>query len=701
MEEKSSGTLKWMGPNGEEKPINLAIAYVTDDFLPAKTGVGVHVQKISQEMMQRGHHVVVVTSRRKGQPKKEEWNGVLVYRVFSIPLEGYYQAFPSSAVIRQIFMENSIDLVHFHYLSLMTLQILGMAKSMRTKTLYTGHMTADLLTSPIFMKPFKGILTRALVNLYGKFDRIICVSRGQAKRVEQFNISSRVHYVSNPVDFEAQPLMAQSTGGCFTVLFVGRLSSEKNIGYLLEGFGRFSKQCPQSKLLIAGHGVMEPELRRQVEQLDLKEKVFFLGQVAHSELPKYYSSCDVFVLPSLKEVFPLVALEAMRFSRPVIVTNRILCADEVVDHEKNGYIVDAANPGDLAKKLSLLQIDPLLRRRMGAVGLEKSIFYTTAGVCDNLEKIYMEVRVEQISPLGPRPIFTDTAVIMDRRRQCVACQRGTFEERSEQILIASDSKDFLEEYFAVWRCPICLSLHSLIKVPLDEYYRAAPYKKRTINNFNRAAFENAFNEILRRGVAFGDKVLFCGITSGLFKDYFQSKGWTAVEAFEEVPTVERLNSSGESQYDTLIWMDFLEWIDDPQVAFGFARKHLRAGGKLFVHTPDAQVLDLKSDADERLNQPFRLHVFSRVSLESLARAAGFRQIGLEHRNWLDTWAPFINWRALHELTRFRDGSLESGFTFEPRHIWRKWWRIPWFLVLAFLGRIIPDRVNMLGTFEKE
>ena len=85
-----------------------SIAMITDDFLPAITGVGVHVQKMSREMAARGHRVTVVTTRRKGQPADENWEGVKVYRVFSIPVVGFYQALPSLRTLRRIFFQNSI-----------------------------------------------------------------------------------------------------------------------------------------------------------------------------------------------------------------------------------------------------------------------------------------------------------------------------------------------------------------------------------------------------------------------------------------------------------------------------------------------------------------------------------------------------------------------------------------------------------------
>src|SRR5665647_795170 len=59
----------------------LSICMVSDDFLPAATGVGVHLKLVAPELARRGHQVCVITSRRKGEPAIEQWQGVTIYRV--------------------------------------------------------------------------------------------------------------------------------------------------------------------------------------------------------------------------------------------------------------------------------------------------------------------------------------------------------------------------------------------------------------------------------------------------------------------------------------------------------------------------------------------------------------------------------------------------------------------------------------------
>lgn len=678
---------------------NLSIAYVTDDFLPAKTGVGVHVQKVASEMARRGHKVVVITSRRKNQPDLEDYQGIRVYRVFSIPLEGYYQALPPPALIEKIFLENSVELVHFHYLSLMMLEIADMARRRKIKTIYTTHMTIEHLTNPAFMKPFKMVLTKMLVHAYSRFDCIICLSSFQARWVGQFNVSSHVHFILNPIEYTGEECPEFDRREKFTVFFAGRLSPEKNIGYLIDSFHRFLKICPDADLWIAGSGVTESELRRQVKDLGIEGRVTFLGQVTRDQLPKYYRQCHVFVLPSLTEVLPLVALEAMRFSRPTIVTDRIFCAPEIVDHEQTGFIVDAGSADDLAGRLNQLCAAPELGRRLGAAAFKKSANYSAQGVSDSLEKVYFQERMSRIYPEGVDPVARDTAVVLDRRHICPGCGRGAFDERIDQVLIASDAQKFLDEYFVVWRCNICWSLHSMIKVPMDKYYPASPYRLRTLNFFNRPIFENALKELESLNVDRESKILFCGVSAKLYQDYLSSRGWSGVDLFDEIPSPENLEKTAVAAYDAVVAVEFLDWAEDPDTAIGLLSDKLRPGGLLILNSPDARRLNLSLDTD-RLNQPYGLHIYSQVAVELLAKSHGLKKIRIDHRNWLDTWNPFINDRALYELTRFGDGSKEFAFRFRPKDFLKKWWLLPRYVMIAFVGRLFPDRVNMIAVFSK-
>lgn len=664
----------------------LCIAMVSDDFAPAKTGVGVHIQKIAGELMKRGHRIVVVTSRRPGQPEFEVIDNMRVYRMPSFAVAGYPQAQPSRKALQQIFLEENVNVVHFHYLSFMMWRGLSVARAMGLETLYTAHMSVDLLVSPPFMKPFLPLFTRLYFSLLEKADHVLCPSEVQTRQVNQFTAHPKVHRVSNPIEFDGNEAPEGTRADRFVVLFVGRLSPEKNLVFLINAFERLVKAEPSAELWIAGQGVMDAEIRRIVKERGLDSRVVFKGQVSHDQLPALYKSCDVFFLPSLREILALVGLEAMRFARPLIVTDRIICARELVEHDVTGWIIDADHPEQAAEKLMLLCRDRDLARRMGQKGYERCQGYTLPAIGAQLEKIYLEIE--------------GSTVEVERRQDCALCHRGTFAESRDSDVLQADARNLPDEFFRMWRCPACMSLHSLVPVSLKELNRPSPYTKRKLNPFNQKMFEGFYQFLKKEGVKPTDKILFYGLSAELFKTVFESMGQSHVTVVDKTLSAQELASPPSGDFDVVVVMEYLECAEDPASVFRYFSNQLRKGGRLFVHTPDATRVTLNSQASWRLHQPYRVHILSRLMLESLAHAQGYKTEAIYYRNHMDTPWPFINFHAFHELPNFGDGTLDAAIEFKIPYLSRAWWRIPRFIFWGFMGGIIRDRSNLIGVFLK-
>lgn len=367
----------------------LSICMISDDFLPSATGVGSHLQVVAAELSKRGHQVSVITSRRPDQPQFEIWQGVRVYRTKTIKLFGFYQALPSVADVKKILEAVKPDRIHFHYLSFLLLRVLKISRKMGIPSVYTYHMSEVVLTQPWCMRPFRSIIAKKIVSCCNQFDHIISVSKNLATKLPETGIKKPITYISNPIIFSNEKMIG--TGKQeenFTVLFAGRLDPEKNVPYLLRAFKKLLESKPGAKLWIAGRGSQLNNLKNLSLELGIQNNVTFLGFLTHEVLSKFYASCDVFVLPSIFETQGLVAMEAMWFGKPVIVTNQIVSAEELVDHGKNGYIVDVSSDDDLTNRLQTLANDPALRTKMGAVGHERAKDYQPEIVMDALESVY-------------------------------------------------------------------------------------------------------------------------------------------------------------------------------------------------------------------------------------------------------------------------------------------------------------------------
>lgn len=369
----------------------LSICMVSDDFLPAMTGVGIHIKLVAPELVRRGHKVSVITTRRKGEAEVEHWEGVTIYRVFTVMVDNFYQGLPSQAMVRSILQSLKPNVVHHHYVGFMMRQVCNVAESLKVPQVATYHFSAEVITQPLLLRPLRGLVRRLMVWFNNRFDLVIAPSQNLVKQIVAEGVTTKVQYITNPVVFgdSAGVVPAERTPG-FSILYAGRLGPEKNIGYLVKAFAAILKTVPDAVLWVAGKGPEGPTLEGLAAHLGVKESVKFLGFLDHPTLARYYAACDLFVLPSIQEAQPLVAMEAMWFARPVIVTKAIVAAEEMVDQGVNGYIVDPDSVDDLTARLQALAADPAKRASMGEASRQRARAYQPELVVNALEAAYRD-----------------------------------------------------------------------------------------------------------------------------------------------------------------------------------------------------------------------------------------------------------------------------------------------------------------------
>lgn len=371
---------------------NLSICMISDDFLPAMTGVGVYLKLVAPELVNRGHKVSVITSRRKGELEVEQWQGVTIYRVFTIKMYGFYQALPSAAKVRDILKLVKPNVVHHHYVGFMMKLVCKIAESMKMCQVSTYHFGPEILTQPLPMRPFRGIIRKLMVSYNNRCALVMAPSQNVKKQIINDGVKSPVQYITNPVVFgeknNVEP--AERTSG-YTILYAGRLGKEKNIEYLIKSFSQLLLTKPNAILWIAGRGPQHSILENLCSQLKISNSVKFLGFLEHKDLARYYAACDTFVLPSLQEVQPLVVMEAMWFAKPVIVTNAIAAAEEMVEQGVNGFIVDPNSVEDLTKRFQELSSDPITCITFGEESRKRAEMFRPELVVNAIELAYFDL----------------------------------------------------------------------------------------------------------------------------------------------------------------------------------------------------------------------------------------------------------------------------------------------------------------------
>lgn len=162
-------------------------------------------------------------------------------------------------------------------------------------------------------------------------------------------------------------------------LYVGRLAPEKNIPALLASWLLYREGGGTWPLVLVGDGPSAPELRAAAERSPHGTDVHFAGLRGSGELPRFYAFAGCFVLPSTREPWGLVVNEAMASGLPVIVSNRCGCAEDLVDHGRNGLVFDPFQPEELTECLLLLSgFSPERLAAMRSQSLERIEMFSPA-----------------------------------------------------------------------------------------------------------------------------------------------------------------------------------------------------------------------------------------------------------------------------------------------------------------------------------
>lgn len=185
-------------------------------------------------------------------------------------------------------------------------------------------------------------------------------------------------------DEHAAQLRRQALGiaeGSVVFLFAGKLEPTKSPRLLLEAF--LEARLPRAHLVVVGNGVLENELKARA---DGQPNVHFLDFQNQSQMPVIYRLADVFVLPSRGETWGLAVNEAMACGRPVLVSDQVGCAVDLVKEGQNGYVFPSGDVESLGKRLESMAENAGQLAGMRKKSLEIIQNWSFDAACTGIEK---------------------------------------------------------------------------------------------------------------------------------------------------------------------------------------------------------------------------------------------------------------------------------------------------------------------------
>jgi len=210
-------------------------------------------------------------------------------------------------------------------------------------------------------------------------DAVIVEGTPQYKYVRNLNVPAEKVFFSNHCSldysvFGSRDLKRElGIDGSIVILYLGRIIENKGLDVLIRAFSRLEQERSDAALMICGDGDFRSHCERLSDELKLK-RVLFLGQVHGEELiASCYKSADIFVLPSRIKTYErfwtegwgLSINEAMSMAKPVVTTNAVGAAADLVKDGVNGYVVQQGNCNALYQALRRIVEDSSTRDVMG------------------------------------------------------------------------------------------------------------------------------------------------------------------------------------------------------------------------------------------------------------------------------------------------------------------------------------------------
>lgn len=254
--------------------------------------------------------------------------------------------------IREYINENNIDILHTHGARANFMSLFFKSK-IDCRWYITVHSDPldDFLNQGIIGK----IYTKLNIKAIKTADRILAISERFKQDLVELGVNQqKITTILNGIDFQisSNEVYKREDFGFaeddFIIMMIARLEYVKSHETALLAMKRLVKKSQNIKLCLIGDGTRREELQQKVKELEISDNVIFLGQ--RNDIPELLNLCDISILTSKSESFPLVLLESARAKKPVITTD-VGGVRALIPDESYSFIIDVGDDSNLAEKI--------------------------------------------------------------------------------------------------------------------------------------------------------------------------------------------------------------------------------------------------------------------------------------------------------------------------------------------------------------
>ncbi len=371
---------------------------VCDSYPPVLGGSEIEAQRVAAGLIARGHQVRVLCSGGGPMPKVEDWVDPLGIPVSILTGDSTGvqkdRAFAAGVAWNLLKRHHEYDIAYF---------------LMQGLHLAAGLPTARALGKTTVMKiSGDGIITTMKKSRLGRLELdwllkwrvpVMLLNENMMREAESAGFPRKqLVWMPNPVEIDkfrpAAPAEATRwrvdhgiPPDTFCVIYTGRLSHEKGLRELFQGFAGMLPKVPDALVLLVGDGPMRAELEAFAAELGIADRIRFIGRVPLMEVPFWLRASDVFALTSPNEGFSCSLLEAMASGLPSVVTD-IPANRQLVEDGVEGITPPYNEFSQISAALEKLATDRECRRAMGAAARRTAEKYSTDSVIDRYEALF-------------------------------------------------------------------------------------------------------------------------------------------------------------------------------------------------------------------------------------------------------------------------------------------------------------------------
>ncbi len=381
----------------------MKIAIFTDSFYPQVNGIVTSIVDLAKGMTDKGYKVFIIAPQEKGLSDEFVYKDIETLRLPAVDAS-FYEGFKWSAIMhRPTFNKlksENIDVIHF--MTPITVSVFGIlvGKLLKIPMIGTYHTFISELTYVRQFFPHAGVGTQKFAwhysnAFYNRAHLITTPSDFTTNELIKNGCRQKVITVSNGIKLDCfdnskqNEIKEKYNPSGHLVLYVGRVSVEKNMMVLLDSFKDICKTDSTTKFLIVGGGPNFDECKNIVLEAGLKERILFLGIIPNAELKVsgIFGACRVFVTASTTENQPVTILEAKANGLPCVGPDA-MGMPGVIENDKTGFIVEKNSAKGLSTAISKILNDDDLYNRFSAGCIESVQSHELGYIIDEWEERY-------------------------------------------------------------------------------------------------------------------------------------------------------------------------------------------------------------------------------------------------------------------------------------------------------------------------